>query len=252
MTHPLPTEPLRFPWHDWEIIQFQETGSTNEEAKAFGPWTAVTALRQTAGRGRHGRSWNSGEGGLWVSLVLPTPGEAARWKTLPLAIGLAVIRMLGGLDVQARMRWPNDIMVGDRKLAGLLLERHRPESVIAGIGINIQNAPGKMDPSLKDTAVRLADLSPSLPQQDELLCRLLTRVREVHRSMERQGLSTLLPELNRIWGPLPRPVVLHVQGQALTGRFTGVTQDGDLLLEQPGRPAAVYTASHVHLLRELP
>jgi BirA family biotin operon repressor/biotin-[acetyl-CoA-carboxylase] ligase len=167
-----------------------------------------------------------------------------------LAAGLAVIRMLAGLDVKARMRWPNDIMVGDRKLAGLLLERHRADSVIAGIGLNLHNTPAEQDPSLKDTAVRLADLSPSLPHQDELLCRLLNRVRDVHREMEQKKFAFLLPELNRIWGPLPRPVTLTVQGKEIEGNFTGVTPEGDLLLERSGHPLEAFEAPHVHLLRE--
>ncbi|MEM1158175.1 MAG: biotin--[acetyl-CoA-carboxylase] ligase [Verrucomicrobiota bacterium] len=244
------SNPQPFKWKNWNILPFKETPCTNEIARNQPAWTAVVADTQTAGRGRHGRHWTSDAGGLWLSAVLPTPGGPERWAALPLAIGLAVIRTLAKLSVAARMRWPNDIIVADRKLAGLLLERYADDRVVAGIGLNLTNTPADTSPELAGIATRLCDLTPSLPSRDEFLISLLSHLHEIHQEMPSGGVESLVDELNCMWGDLPRPVELDVQGKLIAGNFMGVTNTGDLiLLDDEGRKS-VHNAAYVAILRE--
>jgi BirA family biotin operon repressor/biotin-[acetyl-CoA-carboxylase] ligase len=126
----------------WCIHTAHEIGSTNSAAARLPAWHAVRARVQTDGRGRTGRAWTSGEGGLWLSAVLPCTGNRARWAILPLAAGWAIVAALKELGAHGlRLRWPNDIMAGHRKLAGLLVERYRNDTAVVGIGLNVFNSP---------------------------------------------------------------------------------------------------------------
>jgi BirA family biotin operon repressor/biotin-[acetyl-CoA-carboxylase] ligase len=97
--------------------------------------SVVVAEEQTAGIGRHGHAWHSGpDGGLYMSMVLrlPNPGP-----TLTMALGLAVQRAVDDLaQVSTDLRWPNDVMLNDRKLAGILVQ-NAENALIAGIGVNV-------------------------------------------------------------------------------------------------------------------
>ena len=103
---------------------------------------------QTHGRGRAGSSWVSPLGGLWVSIIL-RPGRRAKGLALiPVIASLAVIETLRDYGVNARIKWPNDIIVNDGKIAGILCEssvsREKFQWVIVGIGVNVNNQPPRM------------------------------------------------------------------------------------------------------------
>jgi BirA family biotin operon repressor/biotin-[acetyl-CoA-carboxylase] ligase len=219
----------------WTMHACGTVASTNDAAAALPAWHAVRADSQTAGRGRWRRPWISDRGGLWLSAVLPTPGEAARWRALPLAVGLAVTETVAALGVtEVRLRWPNDVLVRDRKLAGLLLDCFQPGLTVAGIGVNVTNTPEIADDSLRGTTTRLADLVPSAPGLDALTGQLLTALRRVHETMDRGGFAALLPAVNALWR-LPRRVELDLDGSRAAGRFQGVDATGRLALENHGR-----------------
>jgi len=122
---------------EWRIHHRRETASTNADALGGAPWDVFTADFQTAGRGRLGHKWLSGPGeNLIMSAVIPVGGLAAdHAATLPLAVGLAVADGLAPwADVS--LKWPNDVMSGGGKLAGILCERHG-DNVVAGVGVNV-------------------------------------------------------------------------------------------------------------------
>ena len=118
---------------------------------------ALWTLQQTRGQGSHGRRWqDSRDGGLALSMGWPSPDRASSWWALPARISLLVLRVLERLypEIQARLglKWPNDIMAGNAKLAGVLVSRHAIGSVdwwIVGVGINLS----WQDPSAVDRPV---------------------------------------------------------------------------------------------------
>jgi len=127
---------------------FDETTSTLDVAHRLGAegapsGTLVLADTQTAGRGRHGRSWTSERGaGIWLTLV-ERPSDLSALEVLSLRIGSALADALDAfVDSAVQLKWPNDVYVDDRKLAGILVEARwrdsTPEWVAIGIGINIQ------------------------------------------------------------------------------------------------------------------
>jgi BirA family transcriptional regulator, biotin operon repressor / biotin---[acetyl-CoA-carboxylase] ligase len=136
----------------WQVRHVPETGSTNADlvklAKAGEPEGAVlVADHQTAGRGRHGRSWRAPPGtGLAVSLLLrPAAVPVHQWPWLPLLAGIAVVEALRVCPgISTTLKWPNDVLVGPAKLAGILVERVDGASgtaAVVGIGLNVSAAP---------------------------------------------------------------------------------------------------------------
>lgn len=129
--------------------RFEEIGSTNDAAWAEPAGTVVTAGRQTAGRGRFGRAWHSPAGGLWMSMRLKPRHLAFLTAASALAAGDAVTRLSG---LRPLIRFPNDLLVNDRKLGGLLIEARPPEAVV-GIGLNVNLA--ELPPELEATSLQI-------------------------------------------------------------------------------------------------
>jgi BirA family biotin operon repressor/biotin-[acetyl-CoA-carboxylase] ligase len=237
-------------WKGWTLHEHDVLASTNDHARDLPAWHAVRALRQTGARGRHGRRWTSNDGGLCFSAVVPLTPQGRGWEAFPLAAGLAVVSTLRGLGLSgARLRWPNDVLVGPRKVCGILMEKFSPDRVVVGIGLNVSNRPGEEDPALDSIATSLARELASPPSADELFPRLLSALRIVHGRVAEDGFASLADEINAHWGGT-REVELHLHGETARGPFLGIDSRGDLLLEVDGHPVS-HSAPRVQLMREV-
>ncbi|MBK8478848.1 MAG: biotin--[acetyl-CoA-carboxylase] ligase [Opitutaceae bacterium] len=246
---PTSTSPLA---EGWSLHELDSVDSTNRRAAPLPAWSAVTARTQTAGRGRHDRRWVSDTGGLWLSAVLPTTGEFERWSLLPLAAGLGVCQALTSFGLAGhRLRWPNDIMIGPTKLAGLLVERFRPATAVVGIGINYDNRPEADDPGLTGTVARLTDLLHVAPARHVLRDAVLTALRHAHRLLAADRAADLVEQLSPYWRRLPVRVTLRPDGAQLDGHFAGVDPAGRLLLKTDHGSPRSLAPHEVELLREL-
>jgi BirA family biotin operon repressor/biotin-[acetyl-CoA-carboxylase] ligase len=152
-------------WAGCAVRREASVDSTNRQARlwaqAGAPHGAVlVAQMQTAGRGRRGRQWLSPPGaGLWLSIVLRPGWPPERLPLLTFAVALAgldAIEMAAGLRGTAK--WPNDLLVAGRKVAGILLEKEG-DAVVAGIGINARQRPGDFPPELRESAASLTMLA---------------------------------------------------------------------------------------------
>ncbi len=247
----LKTQPEVYALEGWTLHKYDVVTSTNLVAASLPAWSAVRADTQTNGRGRFQRKWVSDEGGLWLSAVVPVDSVSGAAKTLPLAVGLAVCEALANLGVaQIRMRWPNDVLVNERKLAGLLLDQFSPGLAVAGIGINVSNHPETREPSLRTQTTRLADLVPKPPELSELTSLVLQHLRGLVLELKRAGFESILPRLNGYWAA-PRQVELDLDGRTVRGSFTGVDQEGRLILENNARSLIRYESQQVRHLQEL-
>ncbi len=201
-----------------------------------GHGTTVVAEAQRLGRGTRGRTWSSGPGGLWMSVVLrPEPTPAV--EGLSVRVGLEVAAALEPVLPAGRpvhLKWPNDLFVEDRKLGGILCEARwtgdRPAWIVVGVGVNVANEVG-VDAAAG--AVRLADIGgPSEPAQIEALVRdaiLAASIRSGPLSpaeLEAFGRRTWL-EGRRVEGPV-------------AGVARGLRPDGCLIVQRgDGTEAAV-------------
>jgi BirA family biotin operon repressor/biotin-[acetyl-CoA-carboxylase] ligase len=158
-------------WQRIDVVD--ETGSTNADlaarARLGEPSGAVLVTGyQSAGRGRQGREWTAPRGASVAMSLLLAPHDVApvRWNWLPLLAGVAVVEGLRRIaDVDATLKWPNDVLVGDRKLCGILAERvetPRGPACVVGIGINVGMTAEQLPvPSATSLAVLLGDERPS-------------------------------------------------------------------------------------------
>ena len=236
----------------WRIHRHVQVASTNDLAGQLPGWNAVVARTQTAGRGRYRRSWVSDEGGIWLSATLPTPGPAETWSVLPLAAGWAVREALAACGVQGmRLRWPNDLMIGPAKLAGILVERFRPDAAVIGLGINYRNDPAAADPALRGLVTRLADLLTPLPAEDDVIAGVLAHCAVAQQRLAAGEVAALLPALNAAWHIGRVRVTLAAGSAPVTGAFLGVDALGNLLFRTDDGRELTLPPRQVELLREL-
>jgi BirA family biotin operon repressor/biotin-[acetyl-CoA-carboxylase] ligase len=236
----------------WQLFSYGTITSTNDLARELPPWNAVLARAQTMGRGRFGRRFFSDPGGLWLSANLPAEGGASQWCGFSLMLGCHLLRVLENLAVpDVRLRWPNDLMSGSKKFAGLLIENGSRETLTVGIGMNVFNSPWEQDPSLAGTTTRLADLLPAPPNLEELVVLNLNAIEVAHQAMLEGGLFRAVRELNSHWAAERLVEVTLIAGETLHGRFVGLDQDANLRLLLPGGQERLVAHHYVAQLREL-
>lgn len=212
-------------------------GSTSHRAAELvvdgaASWTVVVADEQTRGRGRRGSTWRSPAGaGLWMSVVLRhdvLDGDVRPGRTrsggLPLLIGLACAEGIESLlpKIEVGIKWPNDLLVGGSKVGGILCEAV-DDAVVAGIGINVADAPDIEGVGLPPTALEI-EAGTSLERGD-LAEAILRRLRL--RLHERTPFHEALPELRRRDVLEGRAVETEQEGP---GRASGVDASGALVL----------------------
>jgi BirA family biotin operon repressor/biotin-[acetyl-CoA-carboxylase] ligase len=191
--------------------------------------TVVMADSQAAGRGRRGRAWRDEPGAsLLVSIVLRPRLEPARLPGLSLAAGVAVAEALTRTaGITPRLKWPNDVLVGGRKLAGILLETRltgaRPTAVL-GVGVNLSQRVFPADLGPRATSVWLA--SGRLVDRDALLSALLDALGDWRRRLERQGFAPIRTRWRALADTLGRTVTVD----GVSGVAVDVDADGALVV----------------------
>ncbi len=210
-------------------VHHRVTDSTNERARVLASrgaphGTLVTACEQTAGRGRQGREWVAAPGSsLLLSLVLRSPTDA-----LPLAAAVAVCE---ALPVKAAIKWPNDIWLGEAKVAGILVEARPQEGwAVVGIGVNVHGAPPIEHVTSLGSAIGT----------EELLERVLLAMDA--------WLARPLPEVLAAWRSRDALLGETVRWQNGSGQGVGIDESGALLVDTDSGRVALQ-AGEVHLLR---
>jgi BirA family biotin operon repressor/biotin-[acetyl-CoA-carboxylase] ligase len=167
------------------------TGSTNDRAIALAragapAGTVVVAEQQTAGRGRQGRSW-SAPAGRALTLSLVVRGTPAKLETLPIAGALAVCEACEDVAaVRCAIKWPNDVWIEGRKVAGILIESRPQERWAAvGIGLNVGTAVDELEPELRERATSLRIATGAPVDRERALDALLDRLASHHIEHDR-------------------------------------------------------------------
>lgn len=197
----------------------------------------VVADEQTAGRGRLDRTWTSNAGaGLWMSVRVALAGvPPERWPLLTMAAALAAQRALVvGCDVPARIKWPNDLVVGTLKIGGLLTEVVGSVAIV-GIGINV-DWPADQLPTPESTSVVVEG---GRTNREELLSRILVGFEEL-LVMWREVGGGLVADFRAVCTTLGREVTVHLPGcRTLTGIASDIDDRGHMIIQDRGTSVSV-------------
>ncbi len=209
------------------VLVYDTVDSTNECAlRIGGDGTAIVAERQTAGRGRRGRSWESAAGlGLWFSVAFELPTEGLPFGA-PLAVCAALRGLLAGTDLAPRVKWPNDVLLNGKKICGMLVET-RQGRIALGIGINVHHAKEDFPVGLREVATSLAIEAGQHFVRGAVLRAVLGELDKRVAVLRAGGVSAIWREWADACGMKGR----LVRCDEMQGRVAAIEESGALLLE---------------------
>jgi len=219
----------------FDVRHYDRLGSTNDEARRLAEMgvphgTVVHADQQTAGRGRLSRRWFSPPGNLYLSIVLRAAVPASRSIEIGFLAALAVADAVDALlprSLRASLKWPNDVLVRDGKIAGVLVEQSGAASIL-GIGLNVLHAPS--DASYRvSTIVGCGGLATVDGTRDKLLEALGSWL----AIWETDGFAPIRTAWLARAHPPGTTLGVRLADTFVTGRFAGIDLDGALLLDTP-------------------
>ena len=241
-----------------QVWTYQEVDSTNDEARQLArqrapEGTLVVAETQRAGRGRRGRTWHSPRGtGLWCSLLAyPHPQTPLGFITL--LFGVAIVRAIRlHCSVCATLKWPNDILLDGRKLAGILCELHvaadGPPALVAGFGINVNQA--DFPPELQSSATSIYLHTGYKVQRSALLKRILREIEQDYLCAAAGGEDLILDQARKFSSTLGRSVRVKTDDREIRGCAADLDPSGALILTEEGGARRTVHVGDVHYLDE--
>lgn len=237
---------------DWSVEVVEEAASTNvlvaqRARRGAGEGLVIVAEHQTAGRGRLDRTWETpARSALTLSLLLRPRTAAVDWPWLPLLTGYAASLALRRLGAAVVLKWPNDVLLENRKMAGILAERVETPggpAVVVGIGLNVGMTREELP---HDGATSLAVQGLDVDRTD-LLSALLERLRVEYDAFQRGELAALRAAYTDACATVGREVRVELPaGGSLTGEATGIDEGGRLLVSGPTGVVPVSAGDVVH------
>lgn len=231
-----------------KIEHFPTVDSTNDIAKKLAKdgaseGTVVSADVQKKGRGRLSREWSSPAGGIWLSVILRPDTTSKQISLLPLIAGNAVANTINTLyDLDARVRWPNDVLIGERKVSGVLTEIDTDENfVVIGIGINANIDLSDLPEEVKDIATTLKEELNRVVSKKELIDCLFTELEDGYSHFK---LGTAEVKCSTI----KKRVKIVTKEQEITGTAIEIDGTGALILQlQDGATKRIISGDCIHL-----
>jgi BirA family biotin operon repressor/biotin-[acetyl-CoA-carboxylase] ligase len=232
---------LETSWLGKDYHYFSRIGSTNDHALQLANQGAphgclVIAEEQTHGKGRLKRSWLSlPRRGIYMSMILRTPLAIQQAPQSALVAALALVKVLSTqYHLSVTVKWPNDILIQGKKVAGILTEMQSDQDMIRflimGIGINVNHTAAELEGPLRYPATSLAiELGNSINRQ-ELLLRILHQFEKGHERFLKEGFAAIVPEMERSSEILGKKIKIHCGSEVFWGKATGFTSQGALRL----------------------
>jgi len=223
------------------VIAFDSISSTNFKAKELAQngkeeGTVVISRVQTKGRGRFDRKWESPEGGLYFSIILRPQVEPDKTTLLPLIAALSICETIIALNrLSAAIKWPNDVRINGKKVAGILLESeadgNKIDFVILGIGVNLNTDVTQLSPELKSTSTTIAhELNQSVDCY-EFLKHLFLTLDKHYSIFLNQDINSILSEWKKHSDTLGRKVRIITSSDETVGTAFDIDESGFLIIE---------------------
>ncbi|BDZ71772.1 biotin--[acetyl-CoA-carboxylase] ligase [Methanobacterium petrolearium] len=224
-----------------EIHYYSEVDSTNEVAKRLADdgapeGTIIIAESQRSGRGRRGKKWISPSGGVWMTIILRPDIPPSKAPQLTLVTGVAVAETL---DQECRLdvgiKWPNDILIGGKKVCGILTEANTTpeglEYVVVGIGIDLNVDVDNFPPELREGATSLKKELEEEIYSVKLVQRFLNNLETLYDDFKSGNFPEILKEWRKLSKTIGSYVEVRKKGRIVRGEAVGITREGVLILE---------------------
>ena len=242
--------------HIHEQLESTNTTASILAEQGLSEGTVVIAYSQTKGRGRKGRTWISPpDQNLYFSIILRPRGPANRFGLWTLAAAIAVARAIHqSTALPVRLKWPNDVMIHQRKVAGLLLESavqgEQLKHVIMGIGLNVNLRCEHLPDSVRNSATSLFDELGQESNRVELLQSLLKNLEDAYDVFQAGSHNKVLETYRSLSETLGETVTVLGPNQEWTGKAIGITTTGELILKEQNQTEHVIQSDDIIHLRK--
>ncbi len=229
--------------NDYQIIDYLQLDSTNNKAKEFvkdknnkAHKVVIRAQTQTAGRGRHKREWISPSGNLYISIILDLADKKNKFSELSFVTSIALYNTLKKYlphNITIGYKWPNDVLVDSKKIAGILLENHSdyPNNIIIGIGLNIQSSP-KFAANILYQTTCINELIKADIDKEELTLNLLVEFERILAKWHKDSFAVI----KELWLDnalnLGKELKINLVNEEYKGIFLGLDDSGSLILQE--------------------
>ena len=225
-----------------EILCFRKVFSTNSIAKFLAnhdaeEGTILISEIQTNARGRLGKKWEAPDGGVWMSMILRPQVPPARIGLITLATGVAIAKSIRSLGVDARIKWPNDVLIHGKKISGVLTEVNATfneiDWIVVGIGIDSNL---KLEDFSEDIRIGTTTLTEELPtkvDENELIAVFLNEFEKVYKLYKDGEIETILKDWRDLADTIGKYVNITQTGGKITqGYVVGINHEGSLIIER--------------------
>lgn len=244
---------LETKWLGHHIIHKESIPSTqligHEAARENAPdGTIIIAEEQTAGRGRMKKNWFSDKEGLWTTILLRPPIPPNKASELTLLTAVALREALNQLtDLSIGIKWPNDLLIGDKKLCGILTEmqgeQDRINYVLIGFGLNVNQDEASWDASIRNIATSLKIESGKEWDKKEVIQAILTYFEHTYEMYLKDGFEGIKSKWEENAFKIGENIKIKTFHDEWTGRFLGISDEGALIAEAAdGSPVTLYSA----------
>ncbi|MBI4452870.1 biotin--[acetyl-CoA-carboxylase] ligase [Candidatus Woesearchaeota archaeon] len=224
----------------YKIHRFKSPTSTQDKVKEFLKKgfsnIVVIADTQTRGRGRFGRKWHSGKGGLWMSILLK-PANIKNIQYLTFAAAISVVKSIKKIcKFDANIKWPNDVHYKDKKLCGILTENvfGKENYVIAGIGLNVNQSEFSKD--IKDIASSIKIITNKKTNINKLSKIIIDEFFNIYNHQyNKNRLNNIMKEWKKYCDTIGKEVSVITKNEIIKGKAIGADEDCNLMLKSKGK-----------------
>ena len=220
---------------------YQEVTSTNDIAKKFvdndaPEGTVIIAEQQTAGRSRSKNDWASPEGGIWMTLILKPEVTLLEASKLTIVTGVSIAKTLHDkFNLDAGIKWPNDIMIGNKKICGILTEAVTDyddlKAVLIGVGIDVNINQSDLPDDLQDITTTISEETSEEIKRAEIMKVFFSIFEELYEEFKNGQFKHIIGEWRRLSSTTGNRVKVYKDGKAMLADAVGIDNQGALIVE---------------------
>ena len=243
-----------------EAYYFDSIDSTQSQAlkmanESKNNGTIVIAEKQTGGRGRSGRKWISPKGGIWFSIILHPKFDISNTTLFPIAASLALSNAIEKTcSVSTELKWPNDLTIMGKKLAGMLVdasfESNKIENLILGVGINFDVNTKEIEKILKKTpnyyGVSSLNEQKNKCKPIELIQSFLSELEQVYEELNSNQTNKIISKWTKKSSTIGKKIEIDTNDGKITGEAIKIDNDGGLLIKDKGKTHKVIAGDVIH------